>query len=200
VLRHALQPLLSGFSDWVTTFVVQDDRQAESIARSLLELWLTSVLNRDIESLTAAYSRMTLVISRHEGSHLAGIVVDLLSRDAPRLPPTLVLSWLLDILGPGGSDAAMEVGVLECLVAIGAPALPGTQELANTLADKLPASPLYSGPATLRLRTFLVLSELGQPAAARRLFGSAEEFLDQVDIRAALATDRTLRLRLENLP
>jgi len=210
VLRHAVEPLLSRMPEAVTTFVLHGPRDAESIGRSILDLWLASALDPDTENLTRAYARAADALPRSQPLGGAAdeqvatrLFVALLGRDAARLAASDVLSWLLRVVAKAEVDPLMAAGILECLALTGATSVSPddddkvSQHLAVSVIDP---EALRDLPAILRLRSHLALAELGLPEPAQEVIHPRQEFFDQPEIRQALAADRILRLRLENLP
>jgi len=198
-LRHTLQPVLTRMPDTVRTFVVQGPGDAESVGHSLLGLWLTSALDED--GLHAAYARAARALSLYESQTAVTLFLETLLRDVPRLPATDVLDWLVAITAAGVWDAAISVRTLECLAAMNAPTPAGVPDVVAFIVERLRTlirPRRWSG--ALYLRIFVALCELGQPKSARELVHSVDEFLAMPDVRAALAADRALRLRFENLP
>jgi hypothetical protein len=99
LLRHALDPILATMPAAVTEIVVHSPGDAESIARSLLNLWLAS-LGSDDAQLAAAYDRaVAAVASARAPRPAARLVLSSLQRDAPRLPAPAVAEWVNRISG-----------------------------------------------------------------------------------------------------
>ena len=134
-LRHALQPLMDRMPETLTHFVVQAPGDVESVAHSLMALWLTSTLSEDPRELVRAYERAVLGVSgsgwdgETKQAHIESAIAVLLktmARDVDRLPPAEVIRWL-DSLGrsrffsPANSRLA-----LDCLNEL--PAVPETNE------------------------------------------------------------------------
>jgi hypothetical protein len=92
LLRHALEPLIATMPHALTEVVVHAPGDAESVARSLLNLWLAG-LSPDDDRLATAYARAVEAVtaSRAPASATALLRVSL-DRDAARLPPTLLAS------------------------------------------------------------------------------------------------------------
>lgn len=200
LLRHGLQPLLDRMPWAVTTVMLNGPGDAESIGHSVLELWLTSALDHDVHHLKVAYGRAAFALSRYESLTAMTLFVEMLTRDAGRLPAADVLGWLLAVTLNNGSDDRLAASTLECLAAIDAPSLPGTQEVVGSLIENLGTSlPLLNASASSHLRSFIALSELGHSLAARELIGGVDAFFERADVREALAANPTLTLRLKNL-
>ena len=196
LMRHALQPLLSGFpSSWLTSLELHGPQDAESLAHSLLQLWLLSARYGDVERLAVAYDRAVRVLKKHSVRPALAMVLEMLVRDATRLPATKVLGWVADLARFADFIPEVQVLVLECLAVIDTP---GKRELATARAATalMPHKVVPDAPWSLRL--FLVLGELGEHEAQKRIFDDG--FLDLPEVRAALAADRLLRLRLADLP
>lgn len=93
LLRHALDPVLARMPDTLTEIVVHGPGDAESIARSLLNLWLASVSGDDAQ-LALAYARaVDAVTSARAPRAAAQLVLSSLQRDAARLPGELKADW-----------------------------------------------------------------------------------------------------------
>jgi hypothetical protein len=93
LLRHALDPVLARMPEALTEIVVHGPGDAESIARSLLNLWLASV-SADDDQLARAYTRaVDAVTSARAPEAAARLVVASQARDAARLSPQLVAGW-----------------------------------------------------------------------------------------------------------
>jgi hypothetical protein len=92
-LRHALEPLLAAMPSSLTEVVVHAPGDAESVARSLFNLWLAG-LGGDDAALATAYARAVdaVTASRAPGQATA-LVLAALSRDAGRLPRDLRTAW-----------------------------------------------------------------------------------------------------------
>jgi hypothetical protein len=93
LLRHALEPLIASTPSSLTEVVVHGPGDAESVARSLLSLWLASLSGDDGE-LAAAYARaVDAVTAGRAPSSATALVLAALGRDADRLPHNLVTAW-----------------------------------------------------------------------------------------------------------
>jgi hypothetical protein len=102
VLRHALEPVMTRMGEALTSFVCQSVREAESIARSLIELWLTSHLHEPTDQLITAYERAVLGVTGYgwgPGEHpdsrpAVTLLLSMMERDVHRLPASCLLDWL----------------------------------------------------------------------------------------------------------
>jgi hypothetical protein len=103
LLRHTLEPLMDRFSFALEFFVVHQDGKAESLARSLLRTWMTSVFSDSCESRTEAYNCLTEAVlglsadpsqSRTQAAIVLDIVLEMLIRDARSLRREDIARWL----------------------------------------------------------------------------------------------------------
>ena len=110
-LLHALEPLLYEAPDALTTFVQHAGApEPESVAHSLLRLWMVSTSDANRSELIAAYRLAASAVQAESllsRERCAAIVLRSLIADAHRLPPADVLT-LLDQLttGPGTPESA----------------------------------------------------------------------------------------------
>jgi hypothetical protein len=103
--RHALQPLIDSIPHTLSAFVIQRTGELESIANSLIGLWLASELSDGIE-LEGAYERAAIALSGFGGPNVpesATLTITLfmrtLLRDAPRLPGQVILDAIVALEG-----------------------------------------------------------------------------------------------------
>jgi len=207
MLRHTVQPMLKRLPEAVRTFVLQDPENAESIGHSLLNVWLTSALDQDElprtyapESLRDAYARAARGLSGYESLTAAALFLEMLARDVHRLPATDVLDWLDEVTSDDDWDPVTNVRILECLAAMADPRPPGVLGMVELALERLVLTNESEVSGVLFLRTYIVLRELGQQVAARDIIDSVDRLLAMAGVREALAADRALRLRFENLP
>jgi hypothetical protein len=93
LLRHALEPLIATMPRALTEVVVHAPGDAESVARSLLDLWLATLADDDT-GLAAAYARaVDAVTASRAPSRATALLRASLSRDAARLPADAVAHW-----------------------------------------------------------------------------------------------------------
>jgi hypothetical protein len=99
--RHALQPLIDSLPHTISAFVVQRPGDLESIAHSLIQLWLASELS-DGDELDAAYERAAIALSGFGGPNAPKsatltitLFIRMLIRDAPRLPGQVTFDALV---------------------------------------------------------------------------------------------------------
>jgi hypothetical protein len=155
-LRHVVDPLLDRLPETVSAFVVRSPDDTDSVAHSLLRLWLASTLGDEPEDLMTAYERAVFAVTRSvwgpaenpSAKPSIAIVLRSLAADAARLGLVRVLPLLKEILESDHCDyrAHLELAV-ECLRRIGqseAPVGEGLQPtvvwLRNRVAD-LPSEP-----------------------------------------------------------
>ncbi|WP_051808716.1 NACHT domain-containing protein [Actinoplanes subtropicus] len=106
---HALEPLLYEVPEAITTFVRHPDiTGTESVAHSLLRMWMASASNADRSHLIAEYRRAANAVSAGalvDRERCTTILVRSLVADAPRLSPMDVLAIIdqsvLDHDAPG---------------------------------------------------------------------------------------------------
>jgi hypothetical protein len=109
LLRHALEPLIATMPAALTEVVVHGPGDAESIARSLLNLWLGG-LAADGAALATAYARAVAAVTVSRApSPATALVLAALARDADRLPAALVASWRI-ALQSGDSQPTLPAG------------------------------------------------------------------------------------------
>jgi hypothetical protein len=204
LLRHATEPLAWWIPTAFTTVVVHEG-VAGSVAHTLTELWVQSAQRSDPRRLTAAYARAVHTVfaagldargSQVDAGRAARLVLTTLSRDAGRLRPDHVLSWL---------NAAVEssyfrrsvAAVFECLAAMQAP--PGTPIL--PLVTKMNLDRLTLEPIDV-VRVLAVLPELQDLMPAEAMSDLRAKFpadpLADPEVLKLLETDRTLAARLKH--
>ena len=112
VFRHALEPILDVLGPSVTHFAPLDEQRAESVAHSLIALWLASDLLYDLgfdpeshleseRNLTGAYERAVQVVTRawqrnaypDDAGRSLTLLLTMLRRDEARLPAGDVRRW-----------------------------------------------------------------------------------------------------------
>ncbi|MCU7728455.1 hypothetical protein ODJ79_32495 [Actinoplanes sp. KI2] len=105
--RHALQPLIDAFPHTLSAFVVQRPGELESIAHSLIRLWLASEL-RDGDELHMAYERAAVALTGYGGpdvpesaAQMITLFLRALVRDAPRLPGRVTFDALVALHARG---------------------------------------------------------------------------------------------------
>nr|WP_239162637.1 ATP-binding protein [Actinoplanes rishiriensis] len=101
--RHALQPLIDSIPHTLSAFVIQRTGELESIAHSLIRLWLASELSDGIE-LEGAYERAAVALSGFGGPDVpesATLAITLfmrmLLREAPRIPGQVILDAIVSL-------------------------------------------------------------------------------------------------------
>ncbi|MDR7276151.1 NACHT domain-containing protein [Catenuloplanes atrovinosus] len=95
-LRHAIEPLLARAPHLVSRFVTHDDGSTESIAHSLVNLLLTSMLEESPAALARAYHKAAVLANapwlyhgsdeRASANAVIALIRRLLARDRNRLP------------------------------------------------------------------------------------------------------------------
>ncbi|MEV6342865.1 AAA family ATPase [Actinoplanes sp. NPDC051851] len=125
VLRHALGPFIDHLPQSLTHFIVHDQDDTESVAHSLVHLWLTSAL-REGPVLAEAYQRAVLAVTGFAWSpHLRAtaitgpavtVVLRMLAGDVDRLPPATVLDLIGRIRDSPYYSAELHAGLVgRCL-------------------------------------------------------------------------------------
>lgn len=103
---HALEPLHELLAPALTSFVVHGAQHAESVARSLVRAWITSVHPQPKVPLVAAFDNLVDAACGYawgEGRHWAGsvtitVTLEMLSACNDRLPRDAVERWLRQIV------------------------------------------------------------------------------------------------------
>ncbi|MFI7540412.1 NACHT domain-containing protein [Actinoplanes sp. NPDC049599] len=146
-LRHVVEPLIERLPDTVVTFAIHGPEDAESIAHSLVRLWLASASDEPAELLLTAYRRAVTAVAIRAwgppGSAIAsaapaiGLVLHALGTDAHRLPAADVRQLLRTIRSSEYFDARSHlVPVVECLLASDPDEVVGDDdELAEVLSE-----------------------------------------------------------------
>jgi hypothetical protein len=127
-LLHALEPLLGQLRLAVQTFVRHGPDDIESVAHSLIQLWITSGLGDSADELAAAYDRAVTAVAGHDWTlsgasvQTAGQAIDLVLRslvaDADRLPPGRPAALVQSIVGsPHFVESAHATPAVRCLLA-----------------------------------------------------------------------------------
>jgi NACHT conflict system protein len=212
IIRHAIEPFLARLSPTLNAFAVWQPGQAESIARAMIRLWVTSHL--DEPALVEAYDRCVFAIcSRawgptgvpHPPSWPAlTVLLQTLARDAGRLPIERVIQWARTISDAEPFMLAVDRHLnlmIEAMVAAEAE----TPEDRNALANWI-AALVRRGSAVnqehgeqdhrLRLAVWTRLIELARPDLALELFGPYEDVLRLT--RDDVHADRVLLIRLRS--
>jgi hypothetical protein len=107
---HAIEPLVVEFPEASRYYVVHDSGRTESVAHSLVALWVTSGAHDDPDALADAHLNAVDVLMRcetlHQARRIAHVLLRALRNDAARLDPDLLLT-LVDKIGasPTANDA-----------------------------------------------------------------------------------------------
>jgi hypothetical protein len=128
ILRHAVEPLLGRLPLAVLGFVLHGRDDAESVAHSLIRLWLSSSLDDEPERLRYAYERAALAVSgwvwgpaeeKPDDAHSAiGIFLRSLAADAHRLLAADLIRFIQTIrTSEFFDDTAHLLPIVECLLA-----------------------------------------------------------------------------------
>ena len=117
-VRHAIEPMFRRIGASITTFH-SSQGGASSIARDLIHLWLSRVLESDNNDLADAYDRLSIVFSSHPlwdaqmQVDAAKLVLGFLQVDAARLPAATVSRYLKAALDLAGQDDTVLNLILE---------------------------------------------------------------------------------------
>ncbi|MGK5678374.1 NACHT domain-containing protein [Actinoplanes sp. URMC 104] len=160
-LLHTLEPLLDRMPEALLTFVHHAGAD-ESLARSLIELWLASAFEESPEALLARYERVAAALAAigsgddqrtSESRATATLLMQALRADADRLPPDRVVALIgplaasRRLTSPRGAELA-----LRCLLTPRVAALPSAvapmgmllSDHLETLDDALLAQALHT--------------------------------------------------------
>ncbi|GAA2660514.1 NACHT domain-containing protein [Paractinoplanes durhamensis] len=117
-LLHAMEPIVFRLPNAARYYVVHEQGETESIARSLIEVWLASAGPADPETLAGTYHRATHALSGFEQvdrPDIAGMLIRSLHNDADRMAPGFVvdlLGRLIHFLDPGAAAFSVAVQTL----------------------------------------------------------------------------------------
>ncbi|AGL17759.1 NACHT domain-containing NTPase [Actinoplanes sp. N902-109] len=149
-LRHAVEPLTTRLSPAVTTFAVHGRSDAESVAHSLVALWLASTLRDDSEQLLRAYERAVTAVEYAleppQATHGAGgagiaIVLGQLAQDAAgsRLPAAAVAGFLDRLVASHRfPECPGKAAAVECLLTLDSPVRAGTAKTLELFFEEWP--------------------------------------------------------------
>jgi hypothetical protein len=129
VIRHFAEPMLRRLPEACLAFVVQGPDDTESVAHSLLSMWLTSALATDAGDVARAYTRAAVAVAgnawgpageTNPGSAPAIVVfLKSLAGDVPRLPAHLVVDLVEKICSGPRFDARSHAwSAIECVTRI----------------------------------------------------------------------------------
>jgi hypothetical protein len=203
--RHILDPLINRLPETVVTFALHGPDDTESIAHSLVHLWLTSALDEPPEQLLTAYVRaVTAVASRAWGppgssipsaGPAIGIVLHLLHADANRLPSADVQQLVETIWGGEHfDDRSHLLPAVEVLLADTAPAVTHQSFLIDRMLFEL-TSLIADLSAERCLRLLTALSRV-HPRSARATLKLLQQRLATPDVGEQLRADPDLAARL----
>ncbi|WP_433063996.1 AAA family ATPase [Dactylosporangium sp. CS-033363] len=187
--RHALEPLLDRLPYAVEGFVAHDVGDPESIAHSLIRVWVSATAGASPDVLGAAYERLVMAVAgaawgpgRHPQSSLAiGMVLRMLARDLDRLPRAKVDEWVETITTSYQFDTFVHTS--EVVATVRGQSEPGTLVLLCGLPG--------SGKTTVAKR-------LAEEMPAVRLCAD-EWLLDPFDLPARLQLERRFWLLAQDL-
>lgn len=97
-LRHALDPLLSWSPELMINFVRHGSGEYESVAHSLISLWLASARRAEPAELLLAYERALQCAVTAGALDVAGLVLNTLDKDMARLDRLAVHSLLEGVI------------------------------------------------------------------------------------------------------
>ncbi|MFC7274617.1 NACHT domain-containing protein [Paractinoplanes rhizophilus] len=114
-LLHAVEPMLWQTPEAITTFVAHPER--ESVARSLIQLWLTSARTDNPADLARAYRRAAVAVAAVDfaGGSTATVLLHSLLADVSRLRPRDVLAVVERVIGD--ADRRASIFAIRCLIA-----------------------------------------------------------------------------------
>jgi hypothetical protein len=214
-IRHILDPLTGRLPETVVTFVVQGPGDTESIAHSLVQLWLTSSLGDPPDRLLDAYARAVTAVatgawgppgsSAPSAGPTIGMVLRMLRADAHQLAADDVLDLVRKLrAGEHFDDRSHVLPAVEVLLAQPAPP---SDDRTDLIDEVLATTPDLPPEDCLRLLTALpharspirevvlteVESRLASPAAADTLRANP-------DLAARLADARRRVLNPDDKP
>jgi hypothetical protein len=118
-VRHAVEPMFRRIGASITTFHGSASGHASSIAHDLMNLWLSRVLDSDINGLADAYDPLSIVFDSrslwdaHMQVSAVKLVLDFLQFDAARLPAATVIPYLKAAMEIADQDPAILKLILE---------------------------------------------------------------------------------------
>jgi hypothetical protein len=135
-LRHAVEPLIAYLPDTIAAFAVHGREDAESVAHSLINLWLASAF-ADNDKFVAAYRRAAAAVSGMSGpsERATTLFLTQLTTDAHRMSPPLVGELLLVACRSSGFGPAHLMVALECLATVAAENPEEVAEATSSLTD-----------------------------------------------------------------
>jgi hypothetical protein len=142
-LLHALEPLIARQPESLTTFVRQESGTDESLARSLVALWLASALEESPDELITRYEHVTTAIAAigpAQARPAVTVLMQALRADADRLPPdrvvaiTRILVAHGQVVTPRGAELAVRALLTPAVMALGSSVAP----LWMLLSDHMP--------------------------------------------------------------
>ncbi|MCY1140056.1 hypothetical protein OWR29_18785 [Actinoplanes sp. Pm04-4] len=142
-LLHALEPLIARQPESLTTFVRQESGTDESLARSLVALWLASALEESPDELITRYEHVTTAIAAigpAQARPAVTMLMQALRADADRLPPdrvvaiTRILVAHGQVATPRGAELAPRALLTPAVTALGSSVAP----LWMLLSDHMP--------------------------------------------------------------
>ncbi|AGZ45333.1 hypothetical protein AFR_35385 [Actinoplanes friuliensis DSM 7358] len=166
VMLHAVEPLAAELPRSLTTFVVHEAGEVESIARSLTRVWLTSSLDGTTADLVEAYHRAVRAVegrmwdpNEFDPSLVPAIrvVLRLLTADVTRIPAVTLDEWLLRLVTSPYFTQAHVPDALEFLVA--ASPIVDIRTMAERVVGKHADGTTKWSPAD-EIRVFRALREL----------------------------------------
>ncbi|GIM88246.1 NACHT domain-containing protein [Paractinoplanes toevensis] len=119
-LLHAMEPLVFRLPEAAAHYVVHESGETESVARSLVAVWLASGLVEDPETLAAAYRRAAraAVVSSHsiDARDIAAILLRAVRNDVGRLPPAEVVALVDRITDIADVTDQLLAAAIQCLL------------------------------------------------------------------------------------
>ncbi|MCO8270722.1 hypothetical protein M1L60_08925 [Actinoplanes sp. TRM 88003] len=124
---HALEPLIEQLPESLTTWVRTDGDADESLARSLVELWLASAFEEEPVALAARYERVSKAVTAAGVTPAVTLLMQALRSDADRLPPDRVVAVTRILVARVASPRAAELALRSLLT-------PAVLELGSSVA------------------------------------------------------------------
>ncbi|GIF25331.1 hypothetical protein BJ973_003610 [Actinoplanes tereljensis] len=119
-LLHALEPLIFRLPDASRYYVVHDSGETESVAHSLVAVWMASGLGDDGDTLAVVYRRAARAVagSVHgtEARAVAAILLRSVRNDATRLRPEDVVAIVAQLAASPAATAPLLVDAMRCLL------------------------------------------------------------------------------------
>jgi hypothetical protein len=206
-LRHALEPLLNRLPEAVVSFMLHGPDDTESVAHSLIHLWLASAMSDQPQHLLQAYERAVTTVTSGvwgpsgdtngpNGPAIA-MILRWLASDANRLPSAEVLRLVRTIRSsPAFDNPSHLLPTVECLLADTVPFVDDRDLLIDeVLFDATAFISSLSPEGCLRLLTAL---SYARSAALKTTLAAIDERLTAPEVHEQVQADPDLAARLDN--